>query len=170
MSPVLAISHVHRRSPTGVSSSHMSLAVWWGDLVGSPPWRWRGSWQSGGSLVGRSPVYIVSQHPPLLPRIHGGSSPESLARYPRSSSTRKRASLPPLVIQSNQRCNTSYCQRFATPTVFDPITITEAPYGIVVLGVALVLSRVHGSYQRGLPCAAKYGMDSKWPRSGRQAQ
>ena len=36
--------------------------MWWGDLVRSPPWRWRGSWQSGGSLVGRSPVYTVSQH------------------------------------------------------------------------------------------------------------
>ena len=59
-----------------------------GRLVRSPPWRWRGSWQSGGSLVGRSPVYIVSQYPSLLPPIHGGSSPESQARYPRSNGQR----------------------------------------------------------------------------------
>ena len=66
------------------SNGHDSGLAVVGRLVRSPPWRWRGSWQSGGSLVGRSPVYIVSQHSSLLPRIHGGSSPESLARYPRS--------------------------------------------------------------------------------------
>ena len=43
--------------------------------------------------------------------------------------------------------------------VFDPITIVEVLYSIVVFGVTLALSQVHGSYQCGSPCAAKYGMD-----------